>query len=607
MERRKYRISKISLDDRKSFWQPDEGSTLNEILQQERHAWLTASSEQPREEGTAAQKLRSPTSPSYGLEPREEMEWENTPSKQRNTSDTTILPMVDPEDYSSSRQQPKTPRMIIQKSFFKEGSMNEGSRATASTWDEPPLLSRQTSSNPLDTSSLLDESTPRTAASGRPSISSSIDVNEFKPLPVPPSTLKKTIKRFGQKLKHSHSDVDQATVRNTTHAAKSPRKGLRKSVSSWKIFNNPESEYDDTPVKEEEESRRSKNNHIAKTLRFHNRDKVQKKQHDQQQKSVLDDRKRKAEIAYAEQFGTARNKQENDEARQETQSYIYESATVRRQDPSSNQSSQKSSAAQQAQERRELLAQQTVEALMSTMAPSSNVPDASSRHSRSTSVDSVGRFESDADRTKRTSRSKLEKENQQLRAMLRNQERNHLQRSRSHSRDRSTTSNWQIHTDEKEEDTPALASTKVHNTRQHSSQSAAPSTVRAIAGESSPVPPIPPLPIRSDSRRKLLPTDGNQSRIPEPAKIKRYTQSRRNSRAIELPRPLSIVIEGAESEGEGQDNTAACKSTKTRTPVGGSPQKSRQSYDGADDSKENDVHAQATSEKEKWDWPEDVF
>ena len=80
---------------------------------------------------------------------------------------------------------------LLEKSSFIEGSMTANSKAVASTWHSAAVSTQDED----------DEITPRQSPSSRCSISSSIDINEFKPLPATPVTIKTTVRRIGDKFK----------------------------------------------------------------------------------------------------------------------------------------------------------------------------------------------------------------------------------------------------------------------------------------------------------------------------------------------------------------------------------------------------------------------
>lgn len=582
MASQKFRLNKSSLDSRRYQWQEEEN--IDDVLEQERNAWLNHLSEHATDNDTIrARGSRHGVQPSVSLPDTEDyMDWQGTPARGSSTYDMS--------GYMSAPENPTRPSITTRKSFFKEGSMSEASKATASTWTDQQVDNSRPSS--FASSSYLED-TPRSSKTSRASISSSLDINEFKPLPEPPSTIKNTIKRFSQKLKSTKTDLKQEPVDRVDFGTiKASKKGLRKSMSTW--FNNPgESNTDDeSSVPPTPESiKPSRSIHNLKTLRFRNRGRVEKKS-DDQTKSILDDRKRKAEIAYAEQFGTARHS-----AQIAAQPDSSEPATVRRSDRLQGLSVKNATAAQQLQ-RSEIIAQQTVEALM-TDATNFNGHNMANTHTiyppRSSSRNSNSSIESDTDRMKRRSRAEteLEKENHHLRMELRKAE----QRSLSRRRGNTSSTNWEVHADEDDPEeytvvTPHSGTSTTGKRRRNDA-----STMRAVP-ESSDAPPVPPLPTLTHARPSLSTISGNQARVSDTSTMKRYGPVRPGGRAIELPRALSMVLEGKE-DGSGSDED------QSETPR----KRLKMSFDGASDAvPDSDIAVQGkVKQGEQWVWPDDVF
>lgn len=576
MASQRFRINKASLDARRYQWQDDED--IDKVLEQERNAWLSHLSENASDNDTIrARGLRHTTKPVTSLSDTEDyMDWQKTPERNSTAYDT---------GYASAPDNASRPHILTRKSFFKEGSMNEASKATASTWSEKQDDNTRPAS--IASSSYLED-TPRSSMTSRASISSSLDINEFKPLPETPSTIKHTIKRFGQKLKSNKQDTKQTLNEQHDYGTVKPSKrGLRKSMSTW-FTNTAENDTDESvsipPTPENEKNTRR--THALRTLRFRNRGRVEKTSHDQQ-KSILDDRKRKAEIAYAEQFGTVRHQPQKPAATQNA----FEPNTVRRSERLQGPGIKDVTTTQQLQ-RQELLAQQTVEAMMTDTTNMSHSATTINRQSfppRSSSRNSNSSIESETDRMKRMSQaeSRLEKENQELRRMLREKQDRSLKRRRADA----SSSNWEIHADNDDSDAYTVVTT-------HSAASATGKRRRTVqqVEEDPDAPPVPPLPTL---RHSLSPISGNQARASETSTVKRYGPVLPRGRNIELPRPLSMVLEGRE---DGSDSGEEVEDTPRK--------RLKMSYDGAGDavSDAKEVSAQGkVKHGEQWVWPDDVF
>jgi len=165
------------------------------------------------------------------------------------------------------------------RSKFMEGSMNQRSVALASSWHENAVNSSDDAS--ADTES---DATPRPLRDLRPS--NSMEREDVEPMPISTTTPKQGFSRFRGT---SSKDGEK------TKAAlpKKARKGLKKSLSTWnfhhlgekmKIFGGSTSDL--TPkAANDANSRQNKLSSIGENIH------------------VLNERKRKADIAYAAQFG----------------------------------------------------------------------------------------------------------------------------------------------------------------------------------------------------------------------------------------------------------------------------------------------------------------
>ena len=577
---RRLRFKKASIEDRKRSWQTEEESVLGQVLAEERQAWLNQSTSDIDQDSNSEVDAAHDKS----------LSCRSTLAQDHGTA----LTEQDPEGTTPLAR----PKIITRRSMFLEGSMNEASRATASTWDESAITRAPSSSYSEKT--LVDrdddsQATPRTSLSSRASFSSSIDINEFKPLPATPSTFTTTIKRFGQILKPGQGNVDQSTVRARAPATKPPKRGLRKSMSTWKIFNSSISEVDeDSP---EFPPREDLNATIKRSTRMTLKPKSRVKTvaaSANDQKQLLDERKRKAEIAYAEQFGTVkRHKQVASGEKSSTMTKeVPEPATVRRTDrltAASSVSANKDSDASVAS------------TSIRPVEPPQLMQDTCHQHPRPSSRNSNTSIESETDRLKRVSRTELEKENQQLRAMLREKEKpdqntinrspTRLKRSRaSLERDPSLAdSNWQIF----EYDPPATIKRRTG----------------PIVQASEDAPPMPSLPTGVQTSSTILAPLNNITTLPRPidaSTVKRYAGQQPPGRMLEVPRSLSMVLEAGEDENEN-DEEKDCDDASRKN----SPGRKESQYDGACENDGNDefkkVAGCMTVGGGKWDWPEDVF
>jgi hypothetical protein len=250
----------------------------------------------------------------------------------------------------------KTP---VRPSKFMEGSMNTRSVGVSSTWDEHgDRLS-------LDLGSEDSDATPKAARPSVDSISSS-DLSDFRPQGTTSATIRQRLSKFASSLK----PVAEAEKTDLTDHKTPKRRGLRKSISTWsmhKLFGASGSDADSSDS--------------AKV----------------QQLDTLNERKRKAEEAYEQQFGTKKQKANN-------------GATVH--DPHATIRGP----------------QRTLKKKLSTSQTSTIIPATKRRRGPATSTAmpadpaEVSEEDGDMDHRKRPSRRELEKENHQLRALLREQQ-----------------------------------------------------------------------------------------------------------------------------------------------------------------------------------------
>lgn len=261
----------------------------------------------------------------------------------------------------------------MHKSKFNEGSMNERSTAVSSTWDDYGNRLSE-SSEGRSTDDTDSDATPRASSRISRDSNSSFDVSEFRPRPTTPSTIKNRLSKLGSQLKSTSEILEKAE----NEQKKDKRKGLRKSLSNWNFHT------------------------LGEKMRFfgnstHDLGDSQPKKPESAETSLLNDRKRKAEEAYAQQFGTKKQKSNDgipvDDKHTTT-------PTLPRTLKKRSTSAQRTITPATVHRRREV--------------------------SLTTTTHSVDPAEilcdEDIDRRKRATRRELEKENQQLRAMLREQQ-----------------------------------------------------------------------------------------------------------------------------------------------------------------------------------------
>lgn len=259
------------------------------------------------------------------------------------------------------------------RSKFNEGSMNDRSTAVSSTWDgNGPRLSEESGDHSADDTD--SDATPRASSRTSRDSNSSFDVSDFQPRSTTPATIKNRLSRLGSHFKSTSEDPEKAV----NEQKKVKRKGLRKSISNWnfhtlgekmKFFGNSSHDLGDSPPKKLEDT----------------------------EIVVLNDRKRKAEEVYAQQFGTKKQKS-NDGV------------------PADDKAS-RTSAQPRTIVKRSTSAQRTL--TPSTVRHRREVSPAATRQPLDPAeILSDG----DIDRRKRPTRRELEKENQHLRAMLHEKE-----------------------------------------------------------------------------------------------------------------------------------------------------------------------------------------
>jgi hypothetical protein len=302
-----------------------------------------------------------PISPSHGkpLKAFGPQGHNDTTPERPKTSRGRTIPGAFPETVLNE----SSPRMEARKSRFVEGSMNDRSTGVSSIWSSSQEnIHNQSYSEDEDSGA-----TPKASRRSTDSLSSS-DLNDFRPSPATPATLKQRLAKFAHGLRPNEPS---STEQN--HETKTPkRKGLRKSISTWSF-------------------------HFGDRVKFFGSQTNDSTNiHANEQLSTLNDRKRKAEEAYAEQFGTKKQKA-NDGFQVENKN-----ATIRAAPRTLKKRSVSAGRTSTTHRRRDVST--------STVVPPMDPADLS---------------DSGIDHYKRQSRRELEKEVHQLRALLRESEAQH--------------------------------------------------------------------------------------------------------------------------------------------------------------------------------------
>jgi hypothetical protein len=372
-------------------------------------------------------------------------------------------------------------KQATRRSKFVEGSLTERSAAVASSWYDHDSISEF---------SIDSDTIPRASKDTRES--GSFESNDSKPLPITPATVKrKKLFKLKSSVKSSEDGQEQQVM---------PKKrGLRKSLSTWnfhnlgdkmKIFGGSTNDLTPKTIKPEKDKYTS-----SKTPA----------------KDDLDERKRKAEEEYAQQFGLKKQKSNNGIA-------------------NFSHPSQASIA--------------TKTSSLKRRTPSASFRTPSSSYRNRVSPFFASDSSSDLDNCKRPSREELEKENQQLRKMLRDRPSTQLDAQRS-------SVHLPLHQEFAGENIPRLSQ---DNFAQGHKMRLSPGKKMGQRGED--VPPMPRL------SREVFGSLENG----------RNTKSNVERKGM-LPRPVSMILE----EEESKDETVGSAKLQM-SPV-----------------------------REQWEWPEDVF
>lgn len=659
----KFRLNRSSASWKSQPWHIEDDPFLNQVLEQERRAWLAqapAGDSRP-DNCSLAPDLRSWTSISESA-PKSPIRRRAQPSVQRcsgtsqahktevaveadasSVVDIRHNPNHAAEDFEnngntvfeSSGQLAKAHLRFGRKSHFQEGTMTEGSKGVASTWDAA-YLGQHLDDDRCSVSDHDDmDGTPRVSAPGRVSLSSSIDIDEFKPLPQTPSTLKHTIKRLGQKLRSIDQPSNPAPEKVQIRADKPSRRGIRKSMSAWKLFNNSTSNVNlasnsvaETHFNGVQDASKTKTVRPSKSHIVFRQSEI----------AILDDRKRKAEIAYAEQFGTIRKRPRTSDSQGLSNSQLSDftgTGTVKKRRASesfSNLSTKPRLCSVNSEHQTDAIRDREIHTLSMLPAPYSDLqtPDqvqAQSQEVRRSSSPHVHRL-------KKPSRRELEKENQRLRSMLLGEQVSGQKQTglvgnlgkpecvqdvgngTTNKGTDSKASGRQVHTHvdrgaTRSQECVLKANCSSQDEDKASAHQQTPAVIRTLYSEvdhCDEIPPVPPLHTQLRHHKVLSPISGNLQPTREPMRKPRSPIDQHDP-TVRLPRPLSMVLEGVEgdSDGERSDNPANVKMStdeKQCNPCegvadneGGPAEKS------VDMVQKKDTHMT----RQQWQWPDDVF
>ncbi|EHY54993.1 hypothetical protein HRR83_005749 [Exophiala dermatitidis] len=511
------------------------------LIREEREAWNRAS---------PSRALRGRRQDAYVLQPPEEESPAKQPSKRvRQLKSFAPSGAIADHDerpktsrglnYNATEEQDQQPR----NSRFAEGSMNGRSAGVSSTWPEHSSISS------LSGAESDNDTTPR----GSPQ-RSSIDLGEFAPPAVTPATLRQRFFKIGSAFK-SHEHTKTQGEREPHPEKEKKKKGLRKSISLWNIHGIG-----------------GKKKHGGSTS-----DLAPQATLEDTTLEVLNDRKRRAEEAYVEQFGPKRRKSNIGQEPEGNEQEL-------RKTPSAKEAPQGS--------RR-----------------GSKTPTRTRRMRRSSSVEiptdsDLLATHSDLDHHKRPSRRELEKENQQLRAMLRQQQ-YEATLDPNHAKLQSEPKRSQQHdetgTGGQPEVTPGKPSGKKHN------PSRRPQDVP-------PVPPVPQMPervvLKNLSNARNQPQGKNNTNNDSNSNANSTSNSNvskdaetlkgmginllTSAPAMGLPRPVSIILEEDE---EGENKSPAPQRVRRLEPSDVEKRKMQEQF----------ALQVKGIKREQWEWPEDVF
>lgn len=534
-----------------SFGTGRHGFREPDFVVEEREAWAKPSPLRIR---------KRPSNDVYVLQPPEEDSPVRHPSKQNLKQ---FRPLAEPADINerprtSRGPEPSRSSLTLdndnengdqehrnRNSRFAEGSMNHRSGGISSTWAEHGSIT-----SPSATESDND-STPRPSPQR-----ASIDLDEFKPPATTPATLKQRLFKIGSAFKPN----EKATKADTEPHTEKKKGGLRKSMSMWNIHH----------IGDKAKTRGTSTDEPTPKARIENKAAVQESNGE-----VLNERKRRAEEAYAQQFGTKRRKSTGGQVA------IPDVSTT---------------GASSAEVPPLPLPRST-----------SRSPGGGRRMRRSSAVyvntdSELSDSHGDIDHHKRPSRRELEKENQQLRAMLKQQQQDQSRRQPSSSGGlpRTVSTSASLHQLTDSEEMHDNAPRKTSGTKNTSSKT---------TGKD--VPPVPPVHDRVALR--TLSNTSNQAKNTNNKANNTTNAGPLNSNASDgsdavkraqlpsvvvatFPRPVSMILEEDE---EATENKTPTPSPKRRMLEPSSIEKRKV--------REQIAVQMKGIRREQWEWPEDVF
>ncbi|KAK5046524.1 hypothetical protein LTR84_008327 [Exophiala bonariae] len=528
-----------------------------QFITEEREAWA-------RPSPTETRRGRNPTSEdTFVLQPPRDQ----SPVQQPRKHLRELRAFAPSSQSADINERPKTSRgskvdfgktaaeedqdLQLRNSKFAEGSMTARSAGLSSTWLESGSISTM-SGDDSD-----DQSTPRASPQR-----STVDFDNLKPTAITPGTFKQRLARIGSAFKAAHHSNKPEV--DTQDAKK--RKGLRKSMSLWNLNNI---------------SGKTKTVGAQSILDLNSVAADPQKTTADHDLEVLNDRKRRAEVAYAQQFGTKKRKSNVGipepiaEPQQEQPPQLRDDRTVTRRSMRSSVSTRRLS------------------------------------HSSSTmGIADISDSQRDIDSHKRPSRRELEKENQQLRAMLRQQEdANHKTPKPAVARNRSSST------------TKIAAFTEPSPTKQETKSASKKKTTKSKTKDIPPVPSVPdrvalqPLSnARNQSRSTSISNNANINnnafvdlKLTASANTNNTNTGTSNNNPTKrtstnsssgngngpLTRPVSMILEEDE------------ESIENRTPSG----KSSLKIDDIAKLKQltpSPVRLYP-AKREQWEWPDDIF
>lgn len=197
-------------------------------------------------------------------------------------------------------------------SRFTEGTMKKGSNGVASSWktDTTDALEMPICVTDLRDISYEETPTSKFTICDYPGTASSIDINEFKPLPPTNSTFKATVKRFSRPSNHLDQTLKFVDLSHDVAASKSCTERVHKSMSRWKLFGNSASDNDSNMKRVVPHVKKGRCVETARTMHTSKPFERRKLRAESkvQGNTMLKEPKLKAEIAYAAQFGTVYKK-----------------------------------------------------------------------------------------------------------------------------------------------------------------------------------------------------------------------------------------------------------------------------------------------------------